>query len=469
MRIIADLHLHSPYSRATAARNSPAHLDRWARIKGINLLGTGDCAHPQWLATLQESLVEAGEGLYTLKEAARRDFDRSLAPEKGLPLPAGRQIPPLFVLTGEISTIYRRAGRTRKVHHLILLPGLEAAAAFQARLEKAGGNIRSDGRPTLGLDSRDLLELLLESEPRAALIPAHIWTPWFSALGERSGFDSVDECYRDLAPHIHAIETGLSSNPPMNWALSALDRFAIVSNSDAHSPNRLGREATIFDMNPSYSALTGALAGANRATRDGPAILETVEFFPQEGKYHYDGHRNCGVSRFPAEGAAAGSPCPVCGKPLTLGVLGRVRRLADRPVDDTASCPPNPAQRGNRRPYRSLIPLAELLGEILDVGAASKKVDRAYEALIEKAGSEFAVLMDLGIADLARLDCPGVNGELLSAAVDRMRKGEVAISPGYDGKYGTVRALPLLRRTRVMTAPFSSPRPGGAGRTDGLL
>ncbi|MDR1249335.1 MAG: endonuclease Q family protein, partial [Treponema sp.] len=451
--IVADLHIHSPYSLASASRNSPAHLDRWARIKGINLVGTGDCTHPQWLADLRESLVEAGEGLYALNPGARRDFDRLIAPAEGLPCPAeGSGLSPRFVLTGEISTVYRRDGRTRKVHHLILLPGLEAAAAFQARLERAG-NIRSDGRPVLGLDSRDLLEMLLESDSRAQLIPAHIWTPWFSVMGERSGFDSIDECYRDLAPHVHAIETGLSSNPPMNWALGCLDRFAIISNSDAHSPNRLGREATILEMEPSYSSLTEALsgdfAGTGRTTEAGPSILETVEFFPQEGKYHHDGHRKCGFSRSPVEGVAAGSLCPVCGKPLTPGVLGRVLQLADRPVDENAACPPQTTARGNRRPYRSLIPLAELLGEILGVGTASKKVARAYAALVEKAGGEFAVLMQHSAADLARLDCPGVSGELLSAAVDRMRKGEVSISPGYDGKYGVVRALPVKTDARA--------------------
>jgi uncharacterized protein (TIGR00375 family) len=441
MRIIADLHLHSPYSRAAGSRNSPAHLDRWARIKGLNLLGTGDCTHPQWLADLQEALVEAEEGLYTLKEAVRRDFDRSPALGQTLPRPAeGPAAPPRFVLTGEINTIYRRDNRTRRVHHLILLPGLEAAAALQARLEKIG-KIRSDGRPVLGLDSRDLLELLLETDPRAVLIPAHIWTPWFSVLGARSGFDSIDQCYRDLAPHIPAIETGLSSNPPMNWSLGSLDRFAVISNSDAHSPNRLGREATIFAMDPSYSALTRALAEASHDAPSEPAILETVEFFPQEGKYHYDGHRNCDVSRSPVESATAGATCPVCGKPLTPGVLGRVLELAGRPVREDAPCPPQAGGRGNRRPYRSLIPLEELLGEILGLGAASKKVAQVYATLIEQAGSEFAILMDKNLPELARLDCPGISGELLSAAIDRMRRGEVSITPGYDGKYGAVRAL----------------------------
>ncbi|MFP3041314.1 UvrD-helicase domain-containing protein [Treponema primitia] len=456
-RIIADLHLHSPYSRATSKRNSPAFLDRWAQIKGINLAGTGDCTHPQWLADLKDALVEAEEGFYTLKEDIRRDFDRGPALEEGLPHPANGVQPVRFVLTGEISTIYTRDTRTRKVHHLILLPSLEAAAAFQVRLERVG-NIRSDGRPILGLDSRDLLELLLESDPRSLLIPAHIWTPWFSVLGARSGFDSIDECYRDLAPHIHAIETGLSSNPPMNWALSSLDRFAIISNSDAHSPNKLGREATIFKMDPSYPALAAALSGVSRKTA-GPALLETLEFFPQEGKYHYDGHRSCDVCLSPEESAATAGSCPVCGQPLTPGVLGRVRELADRPVSEDTPCPPDFAGT-NRRPYRSLIPLEEILGEILGVGVASKKVTQAYGMLIEKAGSEFAILMDRSIGDLEKLNCPGISGELLSAAVDRMRKGAVSITPGYDGIYGIIRAFP--QRASVHGLDFRG-KDSGAG------
>ncbi|GHV29164.1 hypothetical protein AGMMS4952_14440 [Spirochaetia bacterium] len=445
MRIIADLHLHSPYSRATSRRNSPAHLDRWARIKGINLAGTGDCTHPQWLADLQEALVPAEEGFYILKEDVRKDFDRSAAMEEGLPHPA-ETAPVRFVLTGEVSTIYSRGGKTRKVHHVILLPGMESAAIFQARLEKTGGNIRSDGRPILGLDSRDLLEMLLETDPRSMLIPAHIWTPWFSVLGARSGFDSIDECYRDLSPHIHAIETGLSSNPPMNWAVKSLDRFAIISNSDAHSPNKLGREATVFEMEPSYPALTAALK-APGAVSGSPAIIETLEFFPQEGKYHYDGHRACDISLIPEESAAAAGCCPVCGNPLTPGVLSRVRELAGQPVSEDAPCVGNFVASGpseplvRRRPYRSLIPLEEILGELLGVGVASKKVKAAYGKLIEKAGSEFAILIDLSIGELEKLNCPGIRGELLAAAVDRMQKGEVSITAGYDGIYGIIRVF----------------------------
>ena len=439
MHIIADLHIHSRYSMATSSRLAPPYLDRWARIKGLQLLGSGDCVHPGWLGELREQLQEAEEGLYTLKDEFRRDFDRGAALAEGLPNPRLSSWGfPRFVLAGEISSIYSREGRTRKVHHLALLPDFQAAASFQARLEKVG-NIRSDGRPVLGLDSRDLLELLLESDPRSLLIPAHIWTPWFSVLGARSGFNSIEECYRDLAPHIPAIETGLSSNPPMNWAVSALDRFAIVSSSDAHSPDRLGREATVFDMEPSFAGLREALAGTV-AGKGG--VRETVEFFPQEGKYHYDGHRNCGVCLDPDASVAAGGLCPVCGKPLTQGVLRRVRELADRRVDEGAPCPEEYGGT-NRRPYRQLVPLRELLAELLGVaGAQSKRVGLAYDRLVEKGGSELAILMDLTVEEVAALDCPGVPGPLLAAAIDRMRSGELAVSPGYDGKYGSIRVCP---------------------------
>jgi DNA helicase-2/ATP-dependent DNA helicase PcrA len=428
MNIVADLHIHSPYSRAVSRRISPPGLDRWARIKGIGLLGTGDCTHPQWLAELKEKLAESEEGLYVLKDEFRRDFDRANAFSDDLPYPRedGSGSTVRFVFTGEISTIYSRDGKARKVHHLILLPNPEAAAAFQAKLEGTGGNIRSDGRPILGLDSRDLLELLLETDPRSMLIPAHIWTPWFSALGGRSGFDSINECYRDLASHIGAIETGLSSNPPMNWALSVLDRFAIISNSDAHSPDKLGREATVFDMELSYPGLRAALAGGD--FRSGAGILKTIEFFPQEGKYHYDGHRTCGVCFSPEEMRAAAGICPVCGKPLTAGVLSRVMQLADRPVTEDAF-PPD-IQAGNKRPYHSLIPLKELLAELLDSGGGSKKVAQAYMALIKTGGSELSILMEKSLEELERLAVPGIPGPLLAAAIDRMRRGEVSISAG---------------------------------------
>ncbi len=430
MRRTADLHIHSRHSIATSSKLTPPYLDRWARVKGLDLVGTGDCTHPAWLSELAESLEPAGDGLYRLRPELRRVFDAGPARAENLPEP-GTDRAVRFVLSGEISTIYSRDGRTRKVHHLVLLPDFEAARSFQSRLARVG-NVASDGRPILGIDSRDLFRILLDSDPRAILVPAHIWTPWFSALGERSGFDSIEECYGDLADRITAIETGLSSNPPMNWAVSSLDRFAIVSNSDAHSPEKLGREATILDMEDSWEGLARALAGGGPEGR----ILETVEFFPQEGKYHADGHRACGVVRLPGEDP--GGPCPVCGKPLTPGVLGRVAALADRPVDESAPCPDDSAGT-NRRPYRSLVPLKEILAELIGAGEGSKAVAAAYESLVREAGSEFGLLLDLDHRDIAALRAPGIPGELLAEAVGRMRSGRVRIRPGYDGEYGEIR------------------------------
>jgi uncharacterized protein (TIGR00375 family) len=463
MRVIADLHIHSRFSRATSKRLGPALLDRWGRIKGLDLLGTGDCTHPGWLKELREQLDDAEEGLYTLKDDLRAAFNAGPALAGGIPEveKADRGGPVRFVLSGELSTLYRQGDRTRKVHHLVLLPDFKAAAAFQTRLERVG-NINSDGRPILGINSRDLMSLLLESDERSILIPAHIWTPWFSVLGAKSGFDSIEECYGDLSSHIPAVETGLSSNPPMNWALSSLDHYGIISNSDAHSPDKLGREATVFEMERSYPSLREALFSRSCA----PGIVETIEFFPQEGKYHYDGHRSCGVCLSPKQALATGGLCPVCGKPLTRGVMGRVLELANRPVDEAAPCPAEDADGStgsNRRPYRSLIPLKEILGELLETGPSSKKVDVLYGALIEKAGPEFSILLDMEARELERFRLPGCSGELLARALERMRAGEVSVNPGYDGEYGHIRAFPpgALPSSREGAGLFGDTAPAG--------
>ncbi|MDR2418316.1 MAG: UvrD-helicase domain-containing protein [Treponema sp.] len=471
MRVIADLHIHSRFSRATSPRLTVPHLDRWARIKGIDLVGSGDCTHPAWLSELREQLDEGGsaeEGFFTLKENIRREFDAGEALVMELPkLPNHPAASPRFVLTGEVSTIYKSGDKTRKVHHLLILPDFKAALRFQTLLERHG-KITSDGRPILGIGSRELFSLLLEADERALLIPAHIWTPWFSAMGAKSGFDSIEECYGDLASRIFAVETGLSSNPPMNWAVSALNRFSIISNSDAHSPEKLGRECTIFNMDMSLSALSAAL----HFDSDGACVEATIEFFPQEGKYHYDGHRKCGVFLTPEEALAQAGICPVCHKPLTRGVMGRVMELAGGVVDETLPCPLEEAEKSNRRPYYSLIPLKELLGELLETGVNSKKVDAAYHALIEKAGPELRLLMETPLDAIERLRCPGVAGETLAAALKRMREGQVSIQPGYDGEYGVIRAFPpkSTRRTapqraipQQRTAPQQSHVPNTVG------
>jgi len=434
MKVIADLHIHSPYSRATSPRLSLPHLEMWARIKGIGLLGTGDCTHPLWLEELRAQMDEDGGGFYTVKKKVRVAFNAGPAITEGLPVPQTEA--PRFVLTGEIATIYKRSGKTRKVHHLVIMPDFSAAIAFNERLENMGCNLRSDGRPILGMDSRDLLAMLLETDERAILIPAHIWTPWFSVLGAESGFDSIEECYGDLAPNVPAIETGLSSNPPMNWALESLDRFSIVSNSDAHSPDRLGREATIFEIENSFPSLRRALFSRSLPPLE-EAILGTIEFFPQEGKYHYDGHRKCGVCLEPEAARAANYLCPICGRPLTRGVMGRVLQLADRPVNEMEPFSPE-LKGGNRRPYYSLISLRALCAMLLGVGPVSKKVHAAWRVLIEKGGNEFSILMNMNRGELERLEAPGLSGEIIAKAVTQMRAGEVTVSAGYDGEYGRV-------------------------------
>jgi uncharacterized protein (TIGR00375 family) len=421
VRFVADLHIHSYLSRATSKQLNLEQLHGWAQRKGIAVVATGDFTHPRWFAELREKLVPAGDGLYALRAESARAGDAEV--------PAACRAPVRFMLSVEVSSIYSRGDRVRKVHNLIYAPDFESAARVSSRLARIG-NIESDGRPILGVDSRDLLEIVLESSPDAFLIPAHIWTPWFSALGSQSGFDSISECFADLADHIFAVETGLSSDPAMNWRLSALDRYALVSSSDAHSPEKLGREANLFDCEVSYFAMRDAL-------RDrGAGFLGTLEFFPEEGKYHADGHRKCAVVMAPEEAAACGKTCPCCGKPLTGGVLGRVAALADRPVGFRPQ---------GAKPFASLVPLAEVLGEVLGVGAGSKRVSSAWQQLVSRVGPELTVLQDAPLEDLGREGPP-----LLAEAVRRMRAGEVRRQAGYDGEYGVVRMFDEEERLRLL-------------------
>lgn len=405
---IADLHIHSKYSRATSRDCDAPHLDLWARRKGIDLVGTGDLTHPKWRSELSDMLEPAEEGLYTLKKEYRL--------EARVAGPARR---PRFVVSGEISTIYKRDGRTRKVHHLILLPGLEEAEALAHRLE-AIGNLHSDGRPILGLDSRDLLAIVLESCPQAVYIPAHIWTPHFSLFGAFSGFDTLEECYGGLAGEVHALETGLSSDPPMNRRLSALDGYQLVSNSDAHSPSKLGREANLLDCDLSYPAL-------KRAIDTGRGLAGTIEFFPEEGKYHLDGHRACGVCLEPWETARLGGLCPSCGRKLTVGVLSRVEALADRQAGERVEAD---------KPFESLMPLPELLGDCMGAAPSGKKVQRAYLDLLEKLGSEFDILRQTPLDQVEK-----AAGPVVAEGLKRLRAGRVRRQAGFDGQYGVITLL----------------------------
>jgi len=409
MSFYADLHIHSRFSRATSRDCNLENLAYWARKKGLSVLGTGDFTHPEWVAEIRQNLAPAEPGLFRLRD----ELDRAVQAR----LDASCRGPVRFVLEVEISTIYKSRDKTRKVHHVIFVPDLESADRVTARLAQIG-NLKSDGRPILGLDSRDLLEIVLESGAGSYLVPAHIWTPWFSALGSKSGFDSIDECYRDLAPHIFAVETGLSSDPPMNWRVSQLDRFRLISNSDAHSPRKLGREACVFETEPDYYAM-------RRALETGQGYGGTVEFFPEEGKYHMDGHRKCGVCLAPEETRAQDGRCPVCGKLLTIGVMYRVEALADRAEGQT-----KPAAL----PYRSFIPLPEVLGEIEHVGSGSKRVARAYDALIAQLGPELHILEHADLEELRR-----AGGSPLAEAIGRMRARRVIRKPGFDGEYGVIR------------------------------
>ncbi|PKO23646.1 MAG: AAA family ATPase, partial [Chloroflexi bacterium HGW-Chloroflexi-1] len=437
MKLVADLHIHSHYSRATSPNLTFEHLTRWAQLKGVNIVGTGDISHPGWLAEMREKLAPAEEGLFRLKDEVAGAVQTQAPPACHAPV--------RFILGGEISNIYKRGDKTRKVHNIVFAPSFEAVERLQARLEKIG-NIRSDGRPILGLDSRDLLETLLDVDPACHLIPAHIWTPWFSLLGSKSGFDSVAECFGDLTPHIFALETGLSSDPPMNWRVSALDRYTLVSNSDAHSPEKLAREANLFDIELAYPALFDALRKdltpsappSLRGKGDGGigGFLGTIEFFPEEGKYHLDGHRKCGVAWDPVTTLAHGGLCPQCGKEVTVGVMHRVELLADRPA---GARPPRP------HPFTSLIPLPEVLGEVYGVGAGSRQVEAEYMKLLARLGPELAILADVPLAEIT-----ATGGERLAEGIGRMRRGEVTAEAGYDGEYGVIRLF------RGASAPMSS-------------
>ncbi len=436
----ADLHIHSRFSRACSRDCDIPHLAAGALRKGISVVGTGDFTHPAWADELKNSLVPAEAGLLRLRPDLERDLRRRA--------PAACEQPVRFMLSVEISTIYRHGERTRKVHHLIYAPTFEAAGRISGSLAKVG-NLASDGRPILGLDSRDLLEITLQGGPGCYLVPAHIWTPWFAVLGSRSGFDAVADCYRDLATEIFAVETGLSSDPRMNWMCSSLDGYQLVSNSDAHSPPMLGREATTFTTAMDFFSIAEAL-------RTGDGLAGTIEFYPEEGKYHLDGHRKCGIRLEPEQTRERDGLCPECHKPLTVGVLHRVAELADRPdgyrPDDAAD-------------FNNLVPLAEIIGEILSVGPKSKSVNAVIDRLVAAFGPELAILRDVPTEELAR-----IGGSPLTEAITRLRRGEVIKDAGYDGEYGRIRLFrsgELNRSGALFDVPGQDCAAGAAGRRNG--
>ena len=403
---IADLHIHSRYSRATSRELTPEQLDLEAGKKGIHLLGTGDFTHPAWREELYEKLVRAEDGLYRLKDEYRSENGRR-----------SETATPRFVVSGEISSIYKQDGKVRKVHSLILLPDLEDAQRLSAKLEMIG-NIHSDGRPILGLSCHDLLEVMLEICPGGMLIPAHIWTPHFSMFGACSGFDRVEDCFGELTPYIHAVETGLSSDPPMNWRVSMLDRFQLISNSDAHSPAKLGREATLLDIDWSYEGLRGAI-------QNGSGLAGTIEFFPEEGKYHMDGHRKCNLCLTPMETETYQGKCPVCGRKITIGVSHRIEQLADRAEGFV---------KEGANGFESLVPLPEVISACVGVSSRSKKVQKEYEQMLRMIGPEFEILRTVPLEEIRQK-----SGFLIAEGIERLRNGEVERIPGFDGEYGTIK------------------------------
>lgn len=411
MKYVADLHIHSKFSRATARDMILDTLAYWAKIKGIDLLATADFTHPEWLFLIKDKLEALGNGFFRLKEILPQPNDFlqniSVSPEDVA-----------FILSTEISFIYSKKGKVRKIHLLILAPDFESVETINSHLSGIG-NLRSDGRPILGMDAKDFVKMVAKYAPRCVVIPAHIWTPWFSLFGANSGFDVIEDCFEETTPFIFAVETGLSSDPSMNWLLSALDKYALISNSDAHSPSKIMREANVFDTDFSFEGLVDALK-----SKDPEKFLHTVEFFPEEGKYHYDGHRKCEICFSPQETVQHHNLCPKCGKKLTVGVMHRVTELADRePGRATTS----------KIPFKNLIPFNEVIAQAVEKSAEAKGVWELYFRFIQEFGNEYKILTEVSIEELKRM-AP----EKVALAVERMRKGKVHISPGHDGVFGKV-------------------------------
>ncbi len=402
MVFITDFHIHSKYSRATSKDMNLENLDKWARIKGIKVLGTGDFTHPQWLKELKEKLEPAEVGLLKLK------FNQQSV---------------RFILTTEVSCVYSKKGKVRKIHIVIFAPSFESVDKINAHLSWIG-NLKADGRPILGLDVKELAKVVLNISPDCFIVPAHIWTPHFSLFGSRSGFDSIEESFEEYSKYVFAGETGLSSNPAMNWRWSALDKITLISNSDSHSPSRIGREANVFEGEEiNYNSIIGAIKHRG-STFANLKLIYTIEFFPEEGKYHYDGHRLCGISLSPKETKKYNEICPVCGRPLTIGVLNRIEQLADRPEGFKPE---------GAIPFKSLIPLEEIIADAISQSRGTVEVEKEYKSLIEKFGSEFEVLINTKREDLEKATLPEI-----AEGIIRVREGRVKIEPGYDGVYGKV-------------------------------
>jgi len=424
MEFVADLHLHSKYSRAVSQKMNLEELDKFAQIKGISVLGTGDFTHPKWFEELSKKLEPAEPGFFKLKKEYKLKETKAET---------------RFVLSVEISNIYSYKGKVRRIHNVVILPTLEAAKKLNNKLSFIG-NLASDGRPILGLSSKDLLKIVFDVSEEALFIPAHIWTPWFSLFGSMSGFNSLKECFEEYSNLILAVETGLSSDPQMNWRISELDNYAIVSNSDSHSLEKIGREATVFNGEFSLKGIIKALKNSNANNfnkNNDDKIAFTIEFFPEEGKYHYDGHRLCGFSFSPQESLKHKNICPKCGKPLTIGVMNRVEELSDRPFDFFDP----------RRPsYKKLVPLDEIIADALGVGNKTKSVLEVYKNLILNFKNELNILLNVPISEIKL-----ASNELVALGVERVREGKIHILPGYDGEYGKIIIFTDEERLKLKT------------------
>jgi uncharacterized protein (TIGR00375 family) len=402
------------------------NIDLWCRKKGINICGTGDFTHPKWLSEIKEKLVEAGNGLLALKNQEEKIPQPPLTRgQEKIPsasfIKGGNMV--YFILTTEISCIYKQGGKTRRIHLILFAPTIEVVEKINQELEKRGCNLKSDGRPIVGLSAKEVAKIVFAASRDCMVIPAHAWTPWFSVFGSKSGFDTIEECFEELAPQIFAIETGLSSDPAMNWRLSKLDKITLISNSDAHSPENLGREANVLEIVDSKNLYQDIVRILKE--KDNKQFLYTIEFFPEEGKYHFDGHATCKISLSPEETKKNKGICPTCRKPLVIGVLNRVEELADRPEGE---------QPANLIPYKSLVPLREIIAEAMDQGRATKRVVAEYDKLIARGESEFNILLNLDYEDLKKITL----SEIVEG-IKRVREGKLIIAPGYDGVYGTVK------------------------------
>ncbi|HZJ41030.1 MAG TPA: endonuclease Q family protein [Candidatus Saccharimonadales bacterium] len=406
MKQVLDLHIHSAYSRACSPQLTLTNIEKTCREKGIDIIATGDFTYPAWFKSIREELEETfeGSGLYKLKTA----------PDDKIK----------FILATEVALIYKDETKVRRIHLVIHAPNIEAVAKLNKCLG-AKYNIKSDGRPILGIKAPELVSLLLEIDSRFLIYPAHIWTPWFAVFGSKSGFDTLEDCFKEETKNIYAFETGLSSDPEMNWRLSALDNLTLLSSSDAHSPINIGREATVMELTEpiSYNQIYEVIKHHKKGGQSG--ILYTIEFYPEEGMYHLDGHRDCNFSCSPEESKKLNNLCPVCQKPLVIGVLNRVAELADRPVGFKPK---------NITPFKKVIELDKIIAEVLNIKSRSaKRVQAEYQRLIGKFGNELFILLD---CDLKSLEAE--TDSRIVAGLKKMRSGHLEIQPGFDGQYGKI-------------------------------